>query len=246
MKRILWFIPNMVQLTLIAAWTTFWVLMAMLVAACARGSLLPLRMARTIWAPFVLRTMLSPVTVRGEGPLDLSRTVLFVSNHEAALDIPVLFHSLDTPLRFLAKRELFELPVIGWYLRATGMVPIDRANRDRALRSLDAARALVDRGGSIVAFPEGTRNHGGPIKPFKRGPFVFAIQNGLPIVPVAIKGTGRVLHRTSVLAIPGPITVLTGTPIETKSMTIDDRARLAAQVEAAVRRLHARDDQPRR
>ena len=238
MYRPLWLPLNLIQLAVIVLWTTFWILVAIVLLLATRRGDLPLHMARTIWAPAILRMLFVRLERSAEEPIDFSERHFFIANHQAALDIPVLFCSLKTPLRFVAKAELFRIPVLGWYMRATGMVPVDRARRERSVRDL-ARNQRLPQTGSLLAFPEGTRSHGGPMRRFQRGPIAIALQLGVPIVPVAIEGTGRCLHRSGVSCLPGRIEVRSGRPIPTGGWTQERRGELTELVEAQVRRLHS-------
>ena len=115
--------------------------------------------------------------------------MIFASNHESVLDIWVLFAIIPRSFRFIAKQELFRMPIFGWYMRIGGHIPVDRSNRQRAVASLSQAGEAVRAGTSIVVFPEGTRSRTGRIQAFKKGPFVVAQQAGVPIVPIAISGS---------------------------------------------------------
>jgi 1-acyl-sn-glycerol-3-phosphate acyltransferase len=238
LSRLRWLPLNLLQLAAIVVWTTFWVVAAMLVLVVSRRPDLPLRMARAIWAPAILELLFIRLDYSAEQPIDATQRHFYLANHQSALDIPLLFRCLPAPLRFVAKAELFRLPVLGWYMRATGMLPVDRARLSRSVRDWARGEAWPS-SGSLIAFPEGTRSHGAPMRKFQRGPIAVAIQMGIPIVPVAIEGSGRCLHRSGVSCLPGRVLVRAGRPIATVDFTQERRGELTDRVEAAVRRLHA-------
>jgi 1-acyl-sn-glycerol-3-phosphate acyltransferase len=164
--------------------------------------------ARHAWGPSTLRVAGVKLEVTSaplpEGPL------IFASNHESALDICALVAVLPRNVRFVAKRELFRIPVFGWYLRAGGHVPVDRANRASAVETLRRAAEKVRAGTSLIVFPEGTRSRDGLVHAFKKGPFVVAMEAGVPVVPVAISGAGHVNPKSAIATNPGTIRIAIG------------------------------------
>lgn len=144
-----------------------------------------------------------------------------VGNHQSNLDPMCHYLAFPSPLRFLAKKELYGVPVFGPAIRAAGMIEVDRSRP-----SMDAINEQVDetvaRGRSIIVYPEGHRSTTGELGPFKKGAFVIAIQTGLPVVPVAISGTHAIWPPGAKLMRPGPIHLHFGEPIPTAGMTLDD------------------------
>jgi 1-acyl-sn-glycerol-3-phosphate acyltransferase len=127
-------------------------------------------------------------TVRGTEHVDPDRTFVFVSNHLSSFDIPVHFLAIPVPVRFVAKKEIFKIPIFGAGIRAIGIIPVDRkAGVQRGLNE-DVAEEL-HRGHSVIVYPEGTRSRDREIMPFKKGAFHFAVQNQMDIVPVTVHGT---------------------------------------------------------
>jgi 1-acyl-sn-glycerol-3-phosphate acyltransferase len=139
---------------------------------------------------------------------------LFAANHQSLLDIPALFLVLPGSARFLAKESLFRIPVLGWAMTASGCIPIDRSNRARAMRSLRDAAARVRAGRSVVFFPEGTRSRDGKLAPFKKGGFHLAVEAGVPVVPVAVSGSYRILRPGSLRVRPGTLRVRLMPPLD--------------------------------
>jgi len=130
------------------------------------------------------------------------------------IDIPILVESLpDFQLRWIAKRELMLIPFFGWAMWASGHIVVDRANRAKAMASLRVARERVRGGISVVIFPEGTRGTGGELLPFKRGGFLLASKTDAPIVPVTIKGSGRLLPKGDWRFRSGQVEVIVSEPI---------------------------------
>jgi 1-acyl-sn-glycerol-3-phosphate acyltransferase len=163
------------------------------------------------WAREVIENARITVTVSGRERLDRGErhgerhgeTYLVMSNHQSLYDIPVLFYVVGPNIRMVTKKELFRVPVFGGALAAAGFISIDRTDRDAAIRSLDAARALLAGGTHVWIAPEGTRSRTGELLPFKKGAFYLAFEAGLPILPVTLKGTRDVLAAKGVASHAG-------------------------------------------
>jgi 1-acyl-sn-glycerol-3-phosphate acyltransferase len=153
---------------------------------------------------------------------------IFTPNHQSHFDIAALLGYLPGCNRFAAKREMFAEPVLGAVLRTMGMIPVDRAD---PLASIERLNRLKLDGFSVVIFPEGTRSADGQLLPFKKGPFVAAISLGVPIVPVACKGTMQIMPKGEYLSIlPGEAEMVVLDPIPTAGLSYDDRDRLLETV----------------
>jgi 1-acyl-sn-glycerol-3-phosphate acyltransferase len=163
--------------------------------------------------------------------------VVFASNHQSLFDIWMLASLIPTHVRFVSKKELSRVFLLGRAMTAAGHIFLDRENRQRAFGAYDEAAQAIQRGTSAVVFPEGTRSRTGELQPFKKGPFVLAIAAQVPIVPTYCAGTFTLLPKGSSRITPHPVAALFGDPISTAGMTYDDRERLMQMTEAAVRRL---------
>jgi 1-acyl-sn-glycerol-3-phosphate acyltransferase len=174
---------------------------------------LPMWLGRHVWAPVGL--WLAGVRLEiVRPPAPPPGPTIFASNHESVLDIWVLFVAIPRQFRFIAKQELYRIPIFGWYMRIGGHVPVDRSNRARAVASLAKAGATIRGGTSIVVFPEGTRSRTGRIQPFKKGPFVVAKEAGVPVIPIAISGSGAVTPSHRLAVHPGTIRLAAGDPVD--------------------------------
>lgn len=147
------------------------------------------------WSRINLRLMATRIEVSGLENVLRDGPQVFAANHESLADILVLAATLPVPFRFVAKRELFDIPFLGWHMRRAGFVAIDRGRPQRAARTLIEASRRVREGVSAVVFPEGTRSHDGLLLPFRGGGFLLAMRAGVPIVPVAIRGTGEIVRK---------------------------------------------------
>jgi 1-acyl-sn-glycerol-3-phosphate acyltransferase len=172
-------------------------------------------MARHCWAPALLWAVFSEFEIVEGAKLDPNRAYVFVMNHQSMLDIPVAFAFIPMNIRFVFKKILYWVPFLGWFVWRTKMVPVDRKNPQQAYGSLSTGVRRIRDGVSIIAYPEGTRSTEGEILKFKRGPFVLAQAAGVPVVPVVVVGTGKVLPRSGFKIRPGKVRFQIGEPIET-------------------------------
>jgi len=179
---------------------------------------------------------LGGITVRIEGLKHLppGQPVIFAANHLSQCDIIVLQGFLAADFRWLAKKELFKVPIWGTAMRMADYIPIDRSHGRQAMKSLDEAARRIAEGTSVVIFPEGTRSRDGRLQPFKAGGMVLAIKAGVLLVPVAIHGTHEILPKGSLLMQPGHVRIRLGQPIETRNYRAKDKQDLALRLQEAV------------
>ncbi len=183
---------------------------------------------------------LARTRVYGAEKVPRDRNLIFASNHESWLDIPVLFKVSPTFLYFIAKKELKKVPFIGWAIWASGMVFIDRSDRKKAMQSMrEAGEKAKSQKKNIVAFPEGSRTRTGKINQFKRGTFIIAKQTNIEILPCAIKGAREVWPSERVLIRPGTIHVVFGEPISPMDHTDKSPEQFADFVQQKVIELRA-------
>lgn len=168
------------------------------------------------WARLILLTTGVRIRVAGLDRLAPGSAYVFVSNHQSIYDIPILFWTLPCQLRILAKASLGRFPVLGWHLRWTGHLLVDRARAGAT--TLKRVAALMAGGQSLIVFPEGTRSRDGRVGPFKRGLFLMAIQAGLPVVPVSVAGSRHVMRKGRLMTCPGKVAVVIHEPIQTRGM----------------------------
>jgi 1-acyl-sn-glycerol-3-phosphate acyltransferase len=182
-----------------------------------------------VWSRAILWTAGVKVRVHGMEKLASAGTFIFVCNHVSLFDILALVGWLPRN-NFIAKAELFKIPIFGPGIRVLGTVPIERANQKAAFSSYDTAAGRIRGGSSVVVFPEGTRGREYAIRPFKKGPFVLAIKAGAPIVPVVVYGTIEILPKGRLLMHPGVIDVYVLDPVSTAALDYEDRDALAQTV----------------
>lgn len=184
------------------------------------------------WSRLILVTTGVRVRARGEDLVDPGRSYVFVSNHQSIYDFPILITSIPFELRILAKASLGAFPVIGWHLRHTGHLLIDRARVGRS--TLRKVAGLMRRGHSLIVFPEGTRSPDGGVLRFKRGLFMLAIEAGLPVVPVAVLGSRRVMPKGRLMTCPGDVDLVIHEPLPTAGLGRADAGELAERARAIV------------
>lgn len=178
---------------------------------------------------------LAGVRVRTEGMENIPAGVcVFAANHVSNLDPPAALVGIPRRISYLAKKEVFEVPVIRTALRLGKIVPVDREDREAAIASIDHAVGILMEGISFFVFPEGTRSRDGSLKAFKKGTFVMAIQAGAPVVPVSIIGSRERMPKGKLSIVPGEILLRFGAPIESKEFAVDEREELLERVHAAV------------
>jgi 1-acyl-sn-glycerol-3-phosphate acyltransferase len=190
------------------------------------------------WSKMILKTISVPVRVHGMDCIDTSRPHMYALNHLSALDIPVVYVAMPMHFRIMAKEELFKYPFLGWHLRRSGQVSIERENAISSMRSLNKAAASLKAGMPLVVFPEGGRSATGDVKPFLPGVFYVAIKSGVDVVPMALVGTYELLPMDTFHIMPRPVEGLVGEPISSAGYTIREMDKLAAKVQKAVEDLY--------
>ena len=186
------------------------------------------------WSRGVLASAGVRLRVRSHATFDPKRSYVVMPNHLSTVDIWAIFLAVPVPLRFIAKKQLGQIPLFGWAMRAGRFLFIDRQNAASARRTIDQAADRIREGRSVVIFPEGTRSRDGQLGPFKKGGFHLAINSGADVVPVAIRGTREVMPRGSFLIYAGTVDIEIGEPISTAGLGADDRQALLDKTRARV------------
>jgi 1-acyl-sn-glycerol-3-phosphate acyltransferase len=181
------------------------------------------------WSAAVLWAAGIKVRVHGKENIATGEPHIFASNHVSWFDVPALAKILPR-YKFVAKAELFKVPIFGKGMRAAGMIEIQRENRKAAFGAYEVAADRIRAGNSVVVFPEGTRGEAYPLRPFKKGPFVLAIAAGVPIVPIVVHGTIEIMPKGSLWAHPGTIDVHLLEPVSTGGVDYDHREALMQTV----------------
>lgn len=221
----------------ILVWSTIALgLIAIWFATVTRKQKWPHRCAR-VWGMVNLAAAGVRVRLSGVDRIDPNRAYIFAANHQGWFDIFSILAKLPVHFSWLAKKELFRLPVLGSAMAATGYIPIDRTDHRGALESMNLAAMRVKSGTSVVIFPEGTRSPDGVLREFKKGGFMLAIKSQQPIVPVTISGSHAILPTKGDWVIhPGVINITIGNPIPTEGCSMKERDWLMEEVRQAIRK----------
>jgi 1-acyl-sn-glycerol-3-phosphate acyltransferase len=198
-----------------------------------RSGDLVLKLCR-VWSSVVLGVPGVKVEVKVRAPLDPHRPYVFMANHASMVDIWAMFVGVPIPVRFIAKKQLGQIPVFGWAMRAGRFVFIDRQNAVSARRSIHEAAQRIKDGQSVAIFPEGTRTRDGRLGAFKKGGFHLAIDAGVEIVPLAIRGTRAVMPPGTPLIRAGRVQIEIDEPIATAGLGPGDRQQLLERVYARI------------
>ncbi|ODA42868.1 lysophospholipid acyltransferase family protein [Desulfosporosinus sp. BG] len=171
------------------------------------------------WAKDLLNFAGAKVTVIGAENVPLDRAVLFVSNHQGNFDIPILLGCIDKPKAFIAKAEILKIPIISKWMKQMNCLFLDRHDMRQSLRVMNQAADYLKKGYSMVIFPEGTRSKGNTMGEFKAGSLRIALKANVPIVPVTIKGSFKLMEESGFLIKPAEVEMVISEPIETYHLT---------------------------
>jgi len=229
---------NVIQLPLLTLITVICGSVSLLVSLADKHGRLQHRIAR-FWARSVVWGAGCSITVRGMEKLRSQTAAVYASNHTSYMDTPVIFASLPFQFRILAKKELWPIAFIGWYLSRSGQIPIDTANPHATLSSLGVGVRALRTGMPLFVFPEGGRTADGELKPFLSGAAYLAIRAQVPLVPIALTGVYELLPIHTRHLYPGELTVSVGDPIDTKGMTVRGTDELNGRLREAIERLLA-------
>jgi 1-acyl-sn-glycerol-3-phosphate acyltransferase len=184
------------------------------------------------WSRLILWTTGVRVHVSGLERVEGSRSYVVASNHQSIYDIPILFASLPLQLRIVSKDSLAAFPFLGWHLRRTGHLLVDRRNPGADI--IQKMKRLVSESHSLIVFPEGTRSRDGQVGRFKKGSFLVAVDAGLPIVPVSVSGSRLVMAKGRLMVCPGEVRVVVHDPVSTEGLSKGEVIALAARVREVV------------
>jgi 1-acyl-sn-glycerol-3-phosphate acyltransferase len=220
---------------IVIAWTP---LVAAFRLATFRSDPVRRRVERVQRGSAVLAVRINPFwdfRIAGAGSLDANRPLLFVANHKSLADV-FLLCLLPWQMKFLSKESIFRIPLLGWQMRTVGDISLSRGDRESAKEALDLMRRRFQDGSSVVVFPEGTRSADGALAPFREGAFRLAIEAGIDIVPLAVRGTETALPKHSLLFRPTTASVTVLPPVTTSGLTAMDAPELAERVRGEIAR----------
>ncbi len=157
------------------------------------------------------------ITVKGRENIPANTPAIYVSNHQSNFDIPIIYSSLPIQFSWLAKQELFKVPLFGAAMKAVGCIPIDRSNRREMMKSINAASRQIKDGTSVIIFPEGTRSPDGKLQEFKKGALLIAVKAKVPVIPIAIQGSYERLPKDQFKVSSGSVSIEFLPPIDTEN-----------------------------
>jgi 1-acyl-sn-glycerol-3-phosphate acyltransferase len=192
---------------------------------------------------FIARVVGMRIQVEGREKIPAG-VCLFVANHTSFVDPVAFMWAIPRRVCVLLKKSLFSTPIVGWGFRLAGFVPVDRANRESAIASIDVAAASMKAGNSFLAYPEGTRSYDGRLLPFKKGVFAMAIKAGALVVPMALAGAHKIAPKGSLRIHAGLVVLRFGEAIDASEYTMKQRDDLSKRVRAAMAALLPEDQRP--
>ena len=233
---------NLIQTPALSIATGFWGSLALIVSLFEKSGRLQHRIAQR-WARMCVWLSGSRVTVRGAENLSKHPVAVYASNHTSYMDTPVVFSSLPFQFRILAKKELWKIAFIGWYLNRSGQIPIEVGGDAHAsLASLGAGVKALRGGMPLFVFPEGARTPDGELQTFLSGAAFLAIRAQVPLIPIALSGVYDLLPIHTHHFYPSELMLSVGEPIETRGMTVRQTDELTARQRAALEVMLATGD----
>lgn len=187
-----------------------------------------------LWAKILLLLTNTKVDVIGQENISISKPQIFMANHQSDFDILIVLGHIPGQFRWIAKKELFQIPIFGAAMKGAGYISIDRRNFEKAKQSLDEAALRIRDGKSVMSFPEGTRSRDGEIKAFKQGVFHMAIKSGVPIIPVSIVGSGKIMPKRSLRIKPGKVKMIIDKPVDVRNYNLENRQELITAVRSVI------------
>jgi 1-acyl-sn-glycerol-3-phosphate acyltransferase len=231
--KILFGVINAVQIILIIVWTAFCGLSGILMMLIMwNGPLVHLIQGKYLWSPFVCLISGVNIKVSGLQHVQPENPAIYVANHASHYDIVAISRVMPLGLFFVAKKELSRIPLMGQYMHLIGHIFVDRKNKENALKSMALAAEKIRKGKSVISFPEGTRSKSDQMNLFKRGSFIIAKEGKIDVVPIAIKGSRKILPSGSFSIRPGTIEVMIGERIPASSfshLSVEEIASLAQE-----------------
>ncbi|MDR3751984.1 MAG: lysophospholipid acyltransferase family protein [Terracidiphilus sp.] len=224
---------NLIQIPVLTLVTVICGSLAILVSFVDKRGRVQHQIAR-IWARALVLGSCCSLTVRGAENLRKYPVAVYASNHTSYMDTPVIFAALPFQFRILARKELWPIAFIGWYLDRSGQIPIDTANPRASISSLGVGVKALRSGMPLFVFPEGGRTSDGELRPFLSGAAYLAIRAQVPLVPIALSGVYDLLPIHTRHLFPGELTLSVGEPIVTTGMTPRQTDELTVQLRSAI------------
>ena len=182
------------------------------------------------WSKFTCFISLCPVKIKGRENLKKNQSYIFVSNHQGAYDIFLIYGFLNLPIKWVMKQNLRKIPFVGKACEKAGFIFVDNSSPKAAIKTIAEAEAKLKNGASIVIFPEGSRSLTGKLDKFKKGAFQMSLDLKLPIVPVTINGTFEVMPRGSLRLNPHKIEMIIHEPILIEDIPTENSREIAINI----------------
>lgn len=179
-----------------------------------------------VWGWIILKMAWVNTTIRNRDKIEKGQSYIVISNHQSFYDIPAIITKIGIQLRWIIKKELLKIPFFGYALYASRNIFVDRSNRKTSIKNIQNGMKRLPHGVSVIFFAEGTRSHDGKIRQFKKGAFAVALEKHLPILPVTVNGSRKIMSKGSLIFNPGSIEVVVGDPIETHGYSMENIAEL--------------------
>jgi len=187
-----------------------------------------------LWSRFACWISLCPVKIIHKGQLNRQQSYIFVGNHQGIYDIFLLYGYLGFPIKWIMKKSLRKIPLVGKACESAGFIFVDNSSPVAAAKTIQEAEKRLKNGASITIFPEGSRTHSGQLGKFKKGAYQMALDMRLPIVPVSINGSFEVMPRTSIWLHPHPLEIVIHEPIPTEQLASDDLRATAVTIRSLI------------
>jgi 1-acyl-sn-glycerol-3-phosphate acyltransferase len=216
--------PDRLKIFWISLWASIATLLLFIPITLAAVSSTTGNLAFTIsriWAWIMLKATCVRTVIRNPEKIVKGQSCIIISNHQSEYDILALVTTLGIQFRWIIKMELRKVPLFGYALYVSRNIFIDRSHTDQAVKSINQGLDRLPKGVSVMFFAEGTRSYDGSIQPFKKGGFIMALEKGIPILPITVNGSRKVLPKKSLVFHPGTIEVVVSDPIETSGYTKD-------------------------
>jgi 1-acyl-sn-glycerol-3-phosphate acyltransferase len=186
------------------------------------------------WARSLVKLSGSIVKITGEQNVPESGAVLFVANHQGNFDIPILLGFIKKPKSVIAKIEMKRMPMISTWMKYMNCIFMDRKDIRQSLKVINEGAEYLKKGYSILVFPEGTRSKGTSIGEFKKGSLKLALKSGVPIIPITIKGSYKIMEQNGFIIKPAEVEVIISEPIETFNISKKEAEELPDKVKNIV------------
>jgi 1-acyl-sn-glycerol-3-phosphate acyltransferase len=187
------------------------------------------------WAKFLLWVAGIKIEIQGTANLDPNQPYIYFVNHQSNFDILALSANIPGTVRYIAKKELFKVPFFGLGMKLAGVIKIDRSNKEEARNSINKdALDRINKGVSVIIFPEGTRSKDGKIHPFKKGGIILAIEGNIPIAPLVISGSFHIMDKSSLKLKRGKIKLEFLPPVRTEDYHYADRNELTKLIQQQI------------